>query len=84
MPAKTAKDHSKYIAEEFGSLVGKTVVKVRQMTQDECDQFMWDARYGEVPIVLELNDGSFVVPSQDPEGNGAGFLFVITAEEWMA
>ena len=67
--------HAAYIQTEFGKLVGKTIAKVRLLNQRELDMLMWDER-GEVPFVLIMTDGTAVIPSRDPEGNGPGYLFV--------
>lgn len=77
-------DNSAYIEEEFSSLIGKTVVGVRELDQYECDQFLWSPRRRKVAFVLELNDGSFLVPSSDPEGNDPGHLIHFARDEWMA
>lgn len=66
-----------YVAKEWGSLVGASILKVREMTEDELEMYAWDSRGGAVPIVLHLSDGRAIVPSQDPEGNGPGHLFIV-------
>jgi hypothetical protein len=65
-----------YVAKEWGSLVGASILKVRELTPSELDDFGWDSRGGAVPIVLHLSDGRAIVPSMDPEGNGPGHLFI--------
>jgi hypothetical protein len=52
-------------------LLGKKIIGVRYMTKEEADQLGWDNR----PIVLLLDDGNTIYPSQDDEGNGPGALF---------
>ncbi len=52
-------------------LEGRTIKQVRYMTEDECEELMWDER----ALVLELDDGTLVWPSSDEEGNQAGVLF---------
>jgi hypothetical protein len=52
--------------------VGQRITKIRVMTPQEMKQQGWD--YGNA-IVLELEDGSRLYPSQDEEGNGPGALF---------
>lgn len=64
-----------YIQREWGSLVGKTVHSVRPLTKNECEGFGWDYER-EDAFVIVFTDGTALVPSQDPEGNGAGFLFM--------
>lgn len=63
------------ISNEFGSLVGKTVKRVRPLTVSECDMFAWDYK-GDIAFLVEFTDGTVIVPSRDPEGNGAGHLFI--------
>tara|TARA_R110000751_G_C13532456_1_gene454066 strand:+ start:336 stop:587 length:252 start_codon:yes stop_codon:yes gene_type:complete len=52
-------------------LVGKTVKQVRYMTDKELDTLDWHAG----ALVIEFTDGSWMFPSADDEGNGAGALF---------
>lgn len=70
-----------YIDREFGSLKGKTIALIRPLTEDECKQFAWEYDYNDNAMALFFTDGTVVVPSCDPEGNGAGFLFVIPSGE---
>ena len=56
------------------SLVGKTIVAVRQMTKDEVEAKGW---YRAAPV-LHLSDGTHLYPSSDEEGNNAGALFGVT------
>ena len=52
-------------------LVGRKIVRVRYMTQEECDHLGWNAK----GIVIHLDDGNLIYPSRDDEGNDAGALF---------
>jgi len=65
-----------YIASEFGGLVGKTVASVRAMSPEECAHFLWEHDTN-IPFLIEFTDGTIVVPSCDPEGNGSGHLFIL-------
>jgi hypothetical protein len=68
---------SKYIEQEYGTLVGAKIVAVRPMTDGEQDTFGWSDGYSsEVPFVIILDDGRALIPSMDSEGNGAGHVFV--------
>lgn len=51
--------------------LGKKIVAVRYMSQEEADEMGWDSR----PVVLQLDDGNILFPSRDDEGNDAGALF---------
>tara|TARA_R110002020_G_scaffold227539_14_gene438203 strand:+ start:808 stop:1050 length:243 start_codon:yes stop_codon:yes gene_type:complete len=59
---KTAKD----------MLLGKKIVKVEYMTVKETDNLMWDYQ----PICFQLDDGNWVFPMRDDEGNDGGALAV--------
>lgn len=52
-------------------LVGRTIVKAEYMSEDDQHQHGWDHR----PVILYLDDGSMIYPSQDDEGNDGGSLF---------
>lgn len=52
-------------------LLGKKIVDVRYMSQDECDDLGWTHR----PVVFHLDDGNLVFASCDDEGNDGGSLF---------
>ena len=53
------------------ALVGKTIKEVRYLTEEEADGLGWDR----CSLVISLDDGTFMYPSQDDEGNGPGALF---------
>lgn len=52
-------------------LTGRTIVAVRYLTDKEMENLGWY----DSALVMFLDDGSYVFPSQDDEGNGAGALF---------
>lgn len=58
-------------ASNFTFLVGKMVAKVRYMTTEEAEAFMWYKR----PLVIQFTDGSFLIPQMDDEGNDGGAMF---------
>lgn len=60
-------------------LEGRTITKVRPLSDAEMDAFGLDAGYGDMPLMIILDDDSFFVPLSDPEGNGFGFLDVYPA-----
>jgi hypothetical protein len=53
-------------------LQGRTIIRARYMTPAETQANNWL----QSPILLELDDGTFLTPSSDDEGNAAGTLFV--------
>ena len=69
-------DKQAYVDREFGSLIGKTVASIRSMSDTELEEMMWYK--GEVGVVLEFTDGTYLILSKDEEGNGAGFGFLGT------
>lgn len=73
------KERNELVTREFGKLVGKKIVKVRALTEKECEELAWDYNYsggGFYPWVIIFDDDTFAVPSCDPEGNDSGFLFL--------
>ena len=52
-------------------LVGKTIAGVRYLTDKEREGLGWSKR----SLVLILNDGTYLWPSADDEGNNAGSFF---------
>lgn len=63
-----------YIHREFGWMVGKTVADVYSLSSDEILEMGWYESWGQVPFIVEFTDGTCIIPSSDPEGNGPGFL----------
>jgi hypothetical protein len=60
---------------DFLDLVGKTVKEVRHMSPDEIEQFGWYEDYKETTMII-FTDKTAAILSQDPEGNGPGFMFI--------
>lgn len=59
-------------AARIGSAItGKRIVEVRYMTDKEVEDLGWYSS----AVVLVLDDGHMLFPSQDDEGNNAGSLF---------
>lgn len=75
-PQQIHKERCAYIEREFGELVGKTVTRVRALTSDETEIFGWDYKYSREAFMVIFNDGTVIIPSEDPEGNGHGHLFI--------
>jgi len=57
------------------NVVGKNIVAVRKLTQEELERESWEGYEDEV-TALVLNDGSLVFASSDGEGNNPGLLFI--------
>ena len=52
-------------------LVGKKIVDVCYMTDAEAREQGWDFK----PIQIKLDNGTWLTPTQDDEGNDGGSLF---------
>ena len=50
-------------------LVGRTIVRVRYLQDEEMADDWWSRA-----LVIELDDGSLLLPSRDNEGNDGGAL----------
>lgn len=53
-------------------LVGRTIKSMRRLTNEEMNTLGWTQR----PMVLFLDDGSFILPQRDDEANDGGVLYV--------
>ena len=51
-------------------LIGRTIVSVQYISNDESKQNMWSKR----PIAIELDDGNWLVPVMDDECNDGGSM----------
>lgn len=52
-------------------LLFKRIVNVRYLTEEESADMGWSGR----PVAFQLNDGNWIYPSCDDEGNEGGSLF---------
>lgn len=59
--------------------VGRKIVSARYMSKEEADEMGWYSR----PVVLQLDDGNIIYPSQDDEGNDGGALFTNDEKEYV-
>ena len=51
-------------------LVGRTIKKIEYISQDEMETNLWYKR----PISILLDDGNWITPMQDDEGNDGGAM----------
>lgn len=58
-------------AEITNKLVGRTIASTRYLNDEEMDAIGWHRR----ALVIIFDDGEFIFPSADDEGNDAGALF---------
>jgi len=70
---KTDKQHAEKMR---AALEGRKIVHVRYMTQEEADGWGWYSR----PIVMLLDDKTFLVPMRDDEGNDGGAIHCTAVE----
>ena len=54
-------------------LLGKKIVKVEYFTYKEAEECMWYCR----PLCFQLDDGTWVYPMRDDEGNDGGAMAYI-------
>jgi hypothetical protein len=74
-------DYSEYVESEWRKpLLGRTIVNIRQLQEEEYESFGWYHGGSDPAIVVFLDDGSFFIPAADPELNGPGFLLVEPVE----
>ena len=64
-------------AKRFNSLVGLRIMGVRYLTKEETEANYWYSS----PIVIELSDGSALIPQSDDEGNDGGAFCYISREK---
>jgi hypothetical protein len=61
----------KWIKKISSLLVGKKIVKIQYMTEKVAEEQGWYRR----PIQIKLEDGTWLTPSQDDEGNDGGSIY---------
>lgn len=57
-------------------LLGRKIVSVRYLSEKEAKAWMFSSR----PVVLQLDDGLFLMPLQDDEANDGGALLTSDPE----
>lgn len=67
-----------FISNLESQLVGKSIVSIRYMNDREMGMFGWDNR----PIIILLNDGTFVIPQRDDEGNDGGAIALVNNKKF--
>mgnify|MGYP003115791838 CR=1 FL=1 len=63
-------------AKRFNSLVGLRIMGVRYLTKEETEANYWYSS----PLVIELSDGSALIPQSDDEGNDGGALWIANSK----
>jgi hypothetical protein len=70
---KTDKQHAEKMR---AALEGRKIVDVRYMTKKEADHWGWYNR----PVVIRLDDNTFLLPMRDDEGNDGGAIHCTAVE----
>lgn len=60
-------------------VIGRRIVEVRRLEQDELDALMWTGNQRGIAVVLD--DGSELIASSDQERNGPGELLLVDEVE---
>ena len=77
---ETAKEReARWVKYAEDRLKGRTIVGCRYLSKTECQGLDWYKR----PIVMILDNGTFVFPTMDDEGNNGGALFGQSDDEEM-
>lgn len=71
--AVTKELEKRWTDEANKQLKGKTIARVRYLTEDEMEDNMWYRR----GVVIIFTDGSLCYPVADDEGNDSGVIFGI-------
>jgi len=58
-------------AQNFDSLLGKTIASIRYMSEKECDHNGWNKR----PLIIEFTDGCILIPLSCDESNDGGSMY---------
>ena len=67
-----------FISNLESQLVGKSIKSIRYMNDAEMEMFGWNSK----PIIILLNDNTFVVPQSDDEGNDGGAIALFKNEKF--
>lgn len=67
----------KWEADILKLLVGKTISAVRYQTPKEAEQF---GGWHQLAVIIQLNDGTQLIPMSDDEGNAPGAIATSSVE----
>lgn len=73
MKIKTRDEVQQFYADQCKGAIGAKLVAVRPMTESEIETFGWELN-GDGAIVMIFDNGHALIPAQDPELNGPGFI----------
>ena len=63
-------DSEKFWNGKAKSMIGKKIIQARYMTKQEAEEMGWYKR----PLIFIFDDGSYMFPSKDDEGNDGGAI----------
>jgi hypothetical protein len=69
------KDFTKQLKKQ---LIGKKIIAVRYMTDEEKTLFGWHSK----PLIIMLDDNTFLIPQADDEGNDGGAIAMMKGQEF--
>lgn len=72
--ALTAEEIKSWYLNNYEDVIGKTIVDIHILTEEETERVFWGGGRGGFAFVMD--DGTWLVPSSDEEGNGPGTAFV--------
>lgn len=71
----------KYWNKEAGSLlIGRTIIRAQYMTDAWAQKLEFEEHMGR-PLMLQLDDGTIVIPMSDDEGNSGGAIHYFGKEK---
>ena len=79
MTTTTKSNHmEEFIKNLESQLVGKSIKCIRYMNEREMEMFGWYKR----PVIILLNDDTFIIPQSDDEGNDGGAIALIKGKKF--
>ncbi|QSX01106.1 hypothetical protein [Haloterrigena alkaliphila] len=66
----------------MSDIEGQVITDVRRLAADTPDELAWTVDVYDASIVLELGDGSLLIPASDMEGNSPGVFFEKGVDAW--
>jgi len=72
--------YKRWNTEARSVLVGRTIAKVQYMDDSWADQLGFDD-YMARPVMIQLDDGTLLIPLRDDEGNGGGAIEYLRTKE---
>jgi hypothetical protein len=67
-----------YMKQLKSQLLNRKIIAIRYMTDVEMNQFGWFKK----PLVIQLDDNTFIIPQSDDEGNNGGAMALINGQNF--